>query len=246
MLSKIKVVTHLAGKLEDNRRHSIPPAYAGGTRYPMFDKTSVEHQASSIKLVAIAASTGGPSALVEVLQGLPAELGIGVVIVQHVAEGFSAGLAEWLDRESEITVREAGNGDRIRPGCAFLAPTGFHMVVKAYAGGNRIMLNKMPPVSGHRPSADVLFTSVAGTYGCDSIGVILTGMGSDGARGIAAIKKAGGRTMAQDEQSSALFGMPKAAIQTGVVDEVIPLNSIAERIVRICSENRKQPVARDE
>jgi two-component system chemotaxis response regulator CheB len=218
LLSKVKVVTHLAGKLEKNRR------------YPMLDNPPSTIQ----KLVAIAASTGGPSALAEVLRGLPAELRIAVVIVQHVAEGFSAGLAEWLDRESQITVREARDGDAIEYGCALVSPTGFHMMVKPYASGNRIMLEKTPPVAGHRPSADILFTSVAETYGPDSIGVILTGMGSDGARGIVAIKNAGGKTIAQDEQSCVVFGMPKAAIETGVVDEILPLDSIAEEIVRLC------------
>jgi chemotaxis response regulator CheB len=173
-----------------------------------------------------------------------ASLGIGLVIVQHVAEGFSAGLAEWLDKETEINVREARDGDLIESGCAFLAPTGFHMVVQAGAfasTGNRIVLSQTPPVAGHRPSADVLFASVAGVYGHNSIGVILTGMGTDGAKGLAAIKNAGGRTIAQDEQSSVVFGMPKAAIQTGVVDEILPLDSIAEEIVRFASAGADAP-----
>jgi len=188
-------------------------------------------------VAAIAASTGGPSALAEVLRALPAELGIGIVIVQHVAEGFSAGLAESLDRESQISVREAQDGDEIKLGYAFLAPTGFHMVVRAYATGNRVMLDKAPPVSGHRPSADVLFTSVAETYGHNSIGVILTGMGSDGASGIVAIKNAGGRTIVQDKESCVVFGMPKAAIETGVVDEILPLDSIGERLAQLTMSN---------
>jgi two-component system chemotaxis response regulator CheB len=190
------------------------------------------------RMVAIAASTGGPSALAEILRGLPAELGIGIVIVQHVAKGFSAGLAEWLDREAQIAVRQAQDGDGIKFGYAFLAPTGFHMIVKACAGENRIMLNRTPSVSGHRPSADVLFASVAETYGNSSIGVILTGMGSDGARGIVAIKNAGGRTIVQAEESCVVFGMPKAAIETGVVDEILPLGSIAERLVQLCRERK--------
>ena len=285
LLSKIKVVTHLAGKLENNKRHprnrpspnsshpfsgrrvrsnQIRTKQNSATRDPrtpgaldsrvaeceaikagylMPDKSSIQHPASSIqKVVAIAASTGGPSALLEILRRLPVELGIGIVIVQHVAEGFSAGLAEWLDRESEITVREAREGDRIALGYALLAPTGFHMVMKAYAGENRIMLRKtlpqaqsklQPSSPTHRPSADVLFTSVANIYRHRSIGVILTGMGTDGAKGIVAIKDAGGKTIAQDEQSCVVFGMPKAAIETGAIDEVLPLDSIAERIVRL-------------
>lgn len=225
LLSRIKVVTHLAGKMENNR---------------LFTRCREEPEITRekpIRMIAIAASTGGPSALAEILRKLPADLGIGVVIVQHVAEGFSAGLAEWLDKESKLIVREARNGDRIGFGSAFIAPSGSHMLV---ANGDRIVLNNAAPVSGHRPSADVLFASVAKTYESDSIGVILTGMGSDGAQGITAIKKAGGRTIAQDEESCVVFGMPQAAIQKGMVDEVLPLDSIAERIVRICRTSYTQ------
>jgi two-component system chemotaxis response regulator CheB len=165
--------------------------------------------------------------LAKVLGDLSLGLRVCVVIVQHVAEGFSAGLAEWLDRESDMTVREAQDGDRMRAGYAFLAPTGSHMVVNS---GNRIKLDGGPPVAGHRPSADILFASVARAYAHNSIGVILTGMGSDGAKGIVAIKNAGGKAIAQDEESCVVFGMPKAAVQTGVVDKVLPLNSIAKGI----------------
>jgi two-component system chemotaxis response regulator CheB len=218
LLSRIKVVTHLAGKIGKKtvgQSHHNP------------DRSERE----PIKLVAIAASTGGPSALAEILRNLPSGLGMGAVIVQHVAEGFSIGLAEWLDKESQMTVRVARDGDRIEPGYAFIAPGGSHMVV---TDRNRIELTKTASVAGHRPSADVLFTSVAKVYTGDSIGVVLTGMGSDGAKGIAAIKRAGGKTIAQDEQSCVVFGMPQAAIQKGIVDEVLPLGSIAERIVRLC------------
>jgi two-component system chemotaxis response regulator CheB len=244
LLSKVKVVTHLAGKLERKKRTDT--AYRGSripgdtleSRDSRLERPGIQRPPSTVqRMVAIAASTGGPSALAEVLRGLPAGSPIGIVIVQHVAEGFSAGLAESLDRGSQISVREAQDGDDIKLGYAFLAPTGFHMVVKACATGNRIVLDKAPPVSGHRPSADVLFTSVAETYGHNSIGVILTGMGSDGASGIVAIKNAGGRTIVQDKESCVVFGMPKAAIETGVVDEILPLDSIGERLAQLTMSN---------
>jgi two-component system chemotaxis response regulator CheB len=223
LLSRVKVVTHLAGKFQNptNRQHSSLAIHRS---------SPARH--GSLKVVAIAASTGGPSALAKILGGLPLGLKMCVVIVQHVAQGFSAGLAEWLDRESEMTVREARDGDRMRAGYAFLAPTGSHMVVNS---GNRIMLDGAPPVAGHRPSADILLVSVARVYGHNSIGVILTGMGSDGAKGIVAIKNAGGKAIVQDEQSCVVFGMPKAAVQTGVVDEVLPLDSIAKRLCGFAS-----------
>ena len=223
LLSQIKVVTHLAGKMEKHKfslNHHEQPNIT---------------QKKPIKLIAIAASTGGPSALAEVLRNLPAGSGIGMAIVQHVAEGFSGGLAEWLDKESELTVREARNGDEIEFGSALIAPSGSHMMMTS---GHRVALNKAAPISGHRPSADVLFASVARTYKHNSIGVILTGMGSDGAQGITEIKQAGGTTIAQDEESCVVFGMPQAAIQNGMIDIVLPLDSIAARIVKLCKASQ--------
>jgi len=235
LLSRIKVVTHLAGKFGGSKRSTTiqqRTLFKVRRDSQSTNQRPRETQFGALrlnKLVAIAASTGGPSALAVILRRLPVELGIGIVIVQHVAEGFGAGLAEWLDKESGMTVREAQDGDQIKPGHAFLAPTGFHMVVRS---GSRIGLNRMPPMAGHRPSADVLFESAAWTYRRDCIGVILTGMGADGAKGIVAIKNAGGKTIAQDEQSCVIFGMPKAAIQTGVIDKVLPLDAIAEEITQ--------------
>lgn len=227
-LSEIKVVTHLAGKLEKDRNCTN---FAGREHsYELHKPRAVDTNVK--KVIAIAASTGGPSALVEILRSLPARMNMSIVIVQHITEGFSEGLAEWLDRESEMTVREARNGDRVETGHAIIAPTGLHIMLTA---GDRIVLKEGLPVAGHKPAADVLFASVAEAYGRDSIGIILTGMGTDGANGIVAIKKAGGRTIVQDEQSCVVFGMPRAAIQTGAVDEILPLSHIAKRINQILS-----------
>jgi two-component system chemotaxis response regulator CheB len=218
-LSEIKVVTHLAGKLGKN-------GSSASTKGSSLSKSQGGTD-NLRRVLAIAASTGGPNALVRILRELPARSAIGIVIVQHIADGFTKGLAEWLDRESEMTVKEACDGDRMETGHAFLAPTDSHMIV---TNSGRIRLKRTPPIAGHRPAADVLFASVAEAYRRDSIGLILTGMGTDGAEGIIAIKEAGGRTIAQDEQTCVIFGMPKAAIQTGAVDEVLPLHRIAERI----------------
>jgi two-component system chemotaxis response regulator CheB len=222
LLSSIKVVTHLAGKLEKN-------GYTNTQRLENATRVNTGDLIIPDKIIAIAASTGGPSALVEVLHKIPGGLNLCILVVQHVAEGFCNSLAEWLDRECPFNVRVAADGNWIKAGYVYIAPSGLHMVASNRC---RLALNNNPPVSGHRPSADVLFASVAKAYGANSMGVVLTGMGSDGANGIIAIKFAGGSTIAQSEQGCVVFGMPKSAIQTGSVDKVVPLSSIADEVMK--------------
>lgn len=181
-----------------------------------------------IDVVAIGASTGGPPALQVILQKLPPNIAFGVLIVQHMPKGFTATLAERLDSLCAFKVREAEEGDRVEPGTALVAPSGLHM--RAMDGA--VKLDIEPLGVSHRPSVDVLFDSVADGYGRRSIGVILTGMGSDGAKGLARIKYAGGKTIAQDEATSTIFGMPRVAIETGAVDLTLPLTDIADEILR--------------
>ncbi len=184
----------------------------------------------AVDVVAIGASTGGPPALHMILQRFPRDLSFGVLIVQHMPKGFTAALARRLDNACSIRVKEAEEGDRVEPGLALVAPSGLHMKVRKEKG--TVDLGMEPLNLLHRPSADVMFHSVAEAYGGRSMGVILTGMGSDGAKGMKEIRDKGGITLAQDEGSSVIFGMPKAAIENGAVDKVVSLADLAEEIIK--------------
>jgi len=182
----------------------------------------------SDKIVAIVASTGGPQALLEILQRLPEDFPCGIVIVQHITSGFLSGLVDWLAKECNIQVKIGEDSEEIRPGVAYIAPDSFHMRIKE---GGKISLSDEPANNGHRPSGDVLLESVAKTYGKGGVAAILTGMGRDGAMGMKAIKQSQGITVAQNEESCVVFGMPNAAIEMKVIDKVLPLERIAEEIV---------------
>ncbi len=179
------------------------------------------------RLCVIGVSTGGPSALSRVVPGLPSDIRFGVVIVQHMPAHFTAALAERLDAESDLTVREAKTGDRPMPGLVLVAPGDRHV---EFDDAGMIVLGDGPLVNGCRPAADVTMLSAAKVYGRRTIGVVMTGMGKDGAAGIKAIKASEGRTFAQDQESSVIFGMPKAAIDTGAVDEIVALDDLAARL----------------
>ncbi|OGW26303.1 MAG: hypothetical protein A2X59_06840 [Nitrospirae bacterium GWC2_42_7] len=191
-----------------------------------------------IDVVAIGTSTGGPLALQMILPKFSKEINFGLLVVQHMPKGFTAPLAHRLDTICDIKVREAEDGDIVMPGVSLIAPAGLHMTVKKiqtqdYGLQKRISLSAEPSEELHRPSVDVLFNSVAKSYGKRSIGVILTGMGSDGVKGLGAMKDAGAVTIAQDEATSAIFGMPRVAIENGAVDKALPLTSVAEEILKI-------------
>ena len=181
-------------------------------------------------VVAIGASTGGTQALEIVLKALPPEVP-GIVIVQHMPEKFTTTFAERLNSTCRIEVREAKNGDRVKPGLALLAPGGKHLLLKRSGGGYCVEVVDGPPVSRHRPSVDVLFRSVAQSAGPSATGIIMTGMGDDGAVGLREMFDAGAHTVAQDEKSCVVFGMPKVAIELGGVKLVLPLTRIHEAIV---------------
>lgn len=182
------------------------------------------------RLVAIGTSTGGPRALQQVITQLPADLPCGVVVVQHMPPGFTKSLSERLDSLSKVKVKEAEDNDLIEPGHVYIAPGNYHMQVKNQSGLLQISLNQEPPLASHRPSVDVLFDSVA-SVGRRLTAVIMTGMGSDGAKGMQKIKSAGGYVIAEDESTSVVYGMPKAVVDLGIADKVLPLPYIAGAIV---------------
>jgi len=181
--------------------------------------------------VTIAASTGGPSALQAVVSALPAAFPAAVVIVQHIPRGFTRSLAERLDARSAIPVREARHGDAVEPGRVLLAPAGIHTRLVRSRAGVEVSLEEEPSEALHRPSADVLMSSAAEVYGALAVGVVLTGMGSDGTEGLRAIRQRGGLTLAEAEETCVIFGMPKAAIEAGVIERTLPLDRIAAEIL---------------
>jgi two-component system chemotaxis response regulator CheB len=202
--------------------HSVPVA-------PPSDAVDVGRV---VELVAIGGSTGGPQVLRTILVDLPSDFWPPVLVVQHIADGFAVGLVDWLQTQCGLPIHLAVDGEPLnRPGI-WVAPTGRHLEVS----GRAVALTDGPPVSLHRPSATQLFQSVAREYGQTAIGVLLTGMGDDGAAGMRDLKRAGATTIAQDEASSVVFSMPSAAIQLGVVDHVVPPPSIAPILLQRCRQ----------
>jgi two-component system chemotaxis response regulator CheB len=181
------------------------------------------------RVVAIGTSTGGTLALQDVLTRLP-RVSPGIVIVQHMPETFTAAFAARLDSLSEIEVKEAANGDRVIQGRALIAPGGRHMLLKRSGAQYFVEVMDGPLVSRHRPSVDVLFRSVAKAAGSNALGIIMTGMGDDGAAGLLEMRKAGARTVAQDEETCVVYGMPKEAVKCGAVERSVPLGSMDREI----------------
>ncbi|MFT3859162.1 MAG: chemotaxis response regulator protein-glutamate methylesterase [Aquabacterium sp.] len=182
------------------------------------------------RVVAIGTSTGGTQALEHVLSALPID-SPGIVIVQHMPEAFTAAFAKRLNTVCEIEVREAAHGDRVHTGLALIAPGGRHMALERNGAQYRVAILDGPPVCRHRPSVDVLFRSVARAAGRNALGVIMTGMGDDGARGLKEMRQAGARTLGQDEDSCVVYGMPKEAMKLGGVERELPLDAIPSAIV---------------
>ncbi len=197
-------------------------------------------QAPADRIVAIGASTGGTEALAALLRGMPADAP-GIVVVQHMPEGFTAAFAARLRGICRIEVKEASDGDRIRAGLALIAPGNRHALVRRRGDAYSVELSDGPLVSRHRPSVDVLFRSVAQAAGSRATGVLMTGMGDDGARGLLEMKEAGAATLAQDESSCVVFGMPREAIARGAVDEVVALDRLAGAILRRAAEAGRPP-----
>ncbi len=193
------------------------PAAASGNQYPA-------------QLLAIGASTGGPAALATLIQSLPPTLPLPIVVVQHMPPMFTRLMAERMNDQFEFTVREAVEGAHIQPGEVWIAPGDYHMRLTGSAGQARIALDQAPPENSCRPSVDVLFRSVADTYGGRVLAVVLTGMGRDGQQGCISLKAVGARVIVQDEATSVVWGMPGSVVQAGVADWVLPLGRIGEQI----------------
>lgn len=204
-------------------------------RKPPETPSTLPHLRATSKVVAIAASTGGPAALAEVLRSLPSDLSVPVVIVQHIAEGFDAGLVKWLDSVSPMPVELATSGRRMIAGRVLVAPQGRHLLVS----GDTIRFQASSAADRHSPSADRLFSSIAKTFGAASLGVILTGMGSDGAHGSLDISRMGGIVIAQDEATSVVYGMARAASLVGAVNVELPLTQIPHAIIKLCAPDKK-------
>jgi two-component system chemotaxis response regulator CheB len=184
-----------------------------------------------VEIVAVAASTGGPPALAQIVRELPADLGVPLLVVQHIAAGFELGFTRWIDEIAAVNVRLARHGEPLRAGEMLVAPAGMHLGVSAR---RTVVLGASAPISGFRPSATFLFRSVAAVYGARTLGVVLTGMGSDGAEGLLEIKRAGGSVIVQNEATSVVYGMPRAAVKAGVADRVLPLAEIGVAIATAC------------
>jgi two-component system, chemotaxis family, protein-glutamate methylesterase/glutaminase len=210
LLSRIKVIHHPISR---------PVADVG--------KKLREGRPPGRTILAIGASTGGPRAVMNIIRALPADFIGTVFVVQHIAPGFARGFAKWLDTECSMRVRVAEDGDEIRGGEALVAPTDVHLILE----NGRVRLVDSPPVNSCRPSIDVFFNSVAEAEGERVVGILLTGMGKDGATGLLKIKEKGGLTIAQNEESSVVFGMPKAAISLGAAERVLPLAGIPEAVM---------------
>jgi two-component system chemotaxis response regulator CheB len=220
LMSEVKVVRHW---------HKLP----GDSSPPqsLAESPALKRNGKSkIKLVVIASSTGGPNVLAEILSKLPAEFPAPILIVQHIAPGFVDGLANWLNQQTSLEVRLARHADEPQAGQVFIAGDGYHMVVNSMGF---ISLSKTPPYQGLRPAADHLFNSVAQVYGATAIGVILSGMGSDGAEGLQTMRKTGAHTIVQDKDTCVVFGMPAVAIELGAAEQVLPANKIAAAIMAL-------------
>lgn len=212
-MSRVKVVRHWRPSASAARAEAVARAPS----------------ATKGRIVAIAASTGGPAALQAILCGLPGSFTLPVLVAQHITPGFTTGLAAWLGSICAFKVKVAQDGEALAPRTVYLAPDDRHLGVR----GERVALSDGPPDAGFRPSGTALFTSVAKAFGAATLAVVLTGMGEDGVAGLRAVRRAGGRVIAQDEASSVVYGMPGAAVAAGLAHAVLPLDAIAPHLVTL-------------
>jgi two-component system chemotaxis response regulator CheB len=228
----IQYTEHIAGKIRAAAQARLLPSRPAAARPAESGQEPLLRSPllSTEKLIIIGASTGGTEAIREVLQPLPPDAPA-VLIAQHMPPGFTRSFAQRLDGLCRIHVKEAEQGERVLPGYAYIAPGGWHLALGRSGANYVAQLNQEPPVNRHRPSIDVLFDSAARHAGKNAIGMILTGMGRDGAEGLLRMRQAGAHTLSQDEASCVVYGMPREAVLLGAVDEVSPLNEISRRVL---------------
>ena len=223
LIEKIKVASRAAGRKLPPATVAIdPPNLRKGSKYTL----------PPSRIIAIGTSTGGPNALQFVLSQIPTDFPCAILVVQHMPEGFTEMFARRLDECGALDVSEAKSGDLLISGRVLICPGNRHMMVRRMPRGDMVILSDGPPVNGHRPSVDVLFHSVAQEFGLTAVGVIMTGMGEDGAEGLGAIKTAGGMTIAQSEETCVVSGMPRAAILKGHANKIVPLEGIGTFLVQ--------------
>jgi len=229
LIEKIKVAKRASGR-------TISARVAVETQPPQ--KKPSRAMLPPSRIVAIGISTGGPNALQYVLSQIPADFSATMLIVQHMPEGFTEMFARRLDECCALDVQEARSGDLLLAGRVLICPGNRHMIVRRMPRGDTAVLSDAPPVNGHRPSADVLFRSVAQEFALTAIGVLMTGMGEDGAEGLGSIKAAGGMTVAQSEDTCVVSGMPRAAILKGYANKIVPLESLSAFLIGHCGSDR--------
>lgn len=232
IISKVKMAAKANVQARDPQSLNVPKKH---TADAVLKKTGPANIKLTDKIIAIGASTGGTEAIKDVLKMMPADAP-GIVITQHIPENFSRPFAERMNRESSMVVCEAEDGQQVLPGHAYIAPGSMHLMVVRNGARYICKLSDGPPVNRHRPSVDVLFRSIAQSAGKNAIGVILTGMGNDGAMGMKEMKESGAATIAQDEKTSVVWGMPGEAVKAGAVDTILPLSKVAGKILTYVSE----------
>jgi two-component system chemotaxis response regulator CheB len=220
LMSEVKVV----------RRWEQASAAVNNPQSPAKSAALKRNGKSKIQLVVIASSTGGPGILAQIFRKLPLDFPVPILAVQHITPGFGQGLSTWLNQQTPLDVRLARHSDEPQPGQILIAPDDYHMIINSMG---LTVLSQEPAIHGLRPAADLLFSSVARTYGGTAIGVILSGMGSDGARGLQAMHETGAHTIAQDEATCVVFGMPAVAINLGAVEQILPAQRIAAAIMAL-------------
>jgi two-component system, chemotaxis family, protein-glutamate methylesterase/glutaminase len=237
LIEKIKVAKRAAGR-------KLPPAAVAID--PPNQKKSARSVLPPSRIIAIGTSTGGPNALQFVLSQIPADFPCTILVVQHMPEGFTEMFARRLDECCALDVSEAKSGDLLNAGRVLICPGNRHMMVRRMPRGDMAVLSDGPPVNGHRPSVDVLFHSVAQEFALSAVGVIMTGMAEDGAEGLGAIKAAGGVTIAQSEDTCVVSGMPRAAIQKGHANKIIPLEGIGAFLVNQYGGGDRTPLEKSD
>lgn len=222
LIARVRVIPHPLAKLEEHRK-------SAGAKLPILPNRSQTN-----KIVGLVASTGGPQILANLLKDFPENFPCPLLLVQHISAGFTEGLVEWLDHRSSLSVKLAKHHEEIEAGTVYVAPPGVHMGVTSHGKGDvsNILLTHEAVIDGQKPSGTFMLQSLAKAYGAKSLGVLLTGMGADGALGLKAIYEAEGHTITQDEKSCTVYGMPRIAVEMGVVHEVLSPDQIVDAIVK--------------